>query len=143
MESIVAWMERMFSNWLQPGVEISVAIWILPVLPMLLFRKARGWGVTILMYSSYFNGFTCWWYSFMVCYRACGLVWLIIGLFLMGVGVVPLAVIGVAIRGMWPMFWNLILAIALAYGPRAIAVAVAYRESKRLDRMAEEVVAVE
>jgi hypothetical protein len=136
MSAIVDWMERVF-YWLQIGVVLSIAIWILAILPMLCFRRTREFAAVVLMYSSYFNGFTCWWYSFIICYRACGLLWLIIGVLFMGVGVVPITLIGTAIGGAWPIFWNVIIALALTFGLRVLALTVAYRVEKRREAEAE------
>src|SRR5260370_38199541 len=129
MQGFVAWMERVFF-WLQYGVAIPVAVWILVVLPMLLFRKPRPWAAAFLMYSSIFTGFVCWWYSFIVSYRVLGGFWLGVGLLVGGIGIVPIAIIGTAIAGLWLLFWNVVLAIVLTFAPRVLASVIAYRYAK-------------
>ncbi|SPF52943.1 membrane hypothetical protein [Candidatus Sulfopaludibacter sp. SbA4] len=130
MQGFVGWMGTVFS-WLRIGITITLAVWILAVLPMLLFRRARPIAASILMHSSIYTGFTCWWYSFIISYKVLGVVGLAGGLLLCGVGVVPLAIFGAARHGIWTVFWNLILAVALVFGPRILAVFVMYRHAKR------------
>ena len=50
---------------------------------------------------------------------------------MMGVGVVPLAIITSALHGQWFAFWNLILAVVLVFVPRAIVTFVVYRAARR------------
>jgi hypothetical protein len=47
-----------------------------------------------------------------------GLFWLIVGLLLVGVGVVPVAFIGLMIHGLWDGVLNLVGAVALFAIPR-------------------------
>jgi hypothetical protein len=131
MQGLVEWMSRIFFTWIQRGVSITVVLWILVVLPMLLFRKARPVAVSILLYSSLYTGFACWWFSFIVSYNLFGGVGLLIGLLIAGIGVVPLAIFGLAINGQWLGFWNLILAVGLVFGPRALAGFAMYRHAAR------------
>src|ERR1035438_3185364 len=93
LESLVGWMERVFA-WLQTGVAIIIVVWVLVVLPLLIFRKTREIAAVILVYSSIFTGVTCWWYSFIICYRELGTAAVIVGVLGGGIGVVPLAVVG-------------------------------------------------
>ena len=142
LESLVGWMERVFA-WLQNGVSIIIVVWVLVVLPLLIFRKTREIAAVILVYSSIFTGFTCWWYSFIICYRALGTAALIVGVLGGGLGVVPVAVVGVFIRSFWaPELWaifrNLIIALALVFGPRALAAFIAYRIGKQAEREEEQ-----
>jgi hypothetical protein len=136
MEGIVNWMESSVWPWLQAGGELVMAVWICVVLPLLLFRKSRRLAATILVYTSYYMGFSCWWFSFIVTYRVLGLLWLVAGFLFMGVGVVPLAVAGVFLKslggaGLWPTFWNLILALASAFIPRVVSVLIVHRITTR------------
>jgi hypothetical protein len=138
LESLVGWMERVFA-WLQNGVSIVIVVWVLVVLPLLIFRKTREIAAAILGYSSIFTGFTCWWYSFIICYRVLGTAALIVGVLFGGIGVVPLAVVGVFIRSfwapeLWVTFWNLILALALVFGPRVLVAFIAYRIGEQAER---------
>lgn len=124
------WMMSVFLR-LRDGVAIVLAIWGLVVLPLLLFRKTRSTGAAILMYSSFYTRFTCWWYGFIITYMLAGGWSLFFGLIMMGVGVVPLVIITSALHGEWFAFWNLILAVVLVFVPRAIVTFVVYRAARR------------
>ena len=130
MEGLVGWMETVLS-WLRMGITITLAAWILVVLPMLMFPKSRPIAAIILLYSSYYMGIACCWYSFVVAYKTLGGVWLAVGLLAFGVGVVPLAVFGAAMHGMWAVFWDLILGVTFACGPRALSVFIMYRHGEK------------
>jgi hypothetical protein len=97
MSALVAWMEGVM-EWLKMGVGLLLMVWLVVALPMLIFRRTRRFGTVVLLYSSLYNAFSCWWFSIIACYRTFGEVWLIVGVLLAGVGVIPLTFFGLLIK---------------------------------------------
>jgi hypothetical protein len=121
-EAIYPW--AIMSSWLAS----VICVWIFN--PMLFFRKFRQWGAFGLVYASYVFGFSCWIFSFIVTYKTLGGFWLIIGLFFLAVGVVPLALIGTVNYGLWSTVGDLAFAIALFFIPRLLGAYFVYRHEK-------------
>jgi hypothetical protein len=142
LEGIIKWMAELYP-WLFDVVENLVAVWILIVLPLLLFRKSRPIAIQFLLYSSYFTGLVCWWYSVVICYSVLGTFWLIFGLVLSGIGVVPITLIGIFFKSfwnqqLWEVFGNLVFLMALVIAQRGLAAFIVYRAARRLEREAEQ-----
>jgi hypothetical protein len=82
-----------------------------------------------------------WLFGFLVTYAAWGLIGVFIGLFLAGVGVVPLGMIASGLHGQWDMVWQLVLGIALTWGARGLAMWLATKvdqyEEEKLERAME------
>lgn len=93
---------------------------ILVLIPMAYFKKSRMYAGMGLFFTSYFFGFSMWIYSALVAYIFWGFFALIIGLFLAGIGVLPIAILAAIFNGEWSIFGNLIYMMALTYGARII-----------------------
>lgn len=135
MNALVGWMEGVL-DWLKLGVALVVWGWVLIVLPLLIFRRTRSRGAKLLVQSSYFTGFSCWWFCFILCYRAFGGAWLFVSLLVAGVGVVPLAFFGLMIKSFWtpglgPTVLDVFAAIMLFTVPRWLGLWVLHRIESR------------
>lgn len=108
-----------------------ISIFIL--IPMLFFKKTREWGAITLIFTSYLFGLTLWFYSALVAYILWGLIWLLIGLFLLGIGVLPIAFIASLISGEWIIVGNLIYMIVLTYGARMLGIYILERVEEDLN----------
>jgi hypothetical protein len=103
---------------------------------MLAFRQSRPYGGAVFLYSSYYMGLRCWWFCFILCYRVFGGVWLLLGLLLAGIGVVPLAFFGLIVKSFWtpglgPWLLSVFVAIMLSVLPRFLGLWIIYRCEKR------------
>lgn len=124
MNAIVNWMEGVLF-WLKMGVALVMWIWVLVILPMLIFRRTRARGAAILLHSSLYTAFSCWWFCFIVSYRLFGGIGLLIGLLVAGIGVIPLAFFGLMIKGLWtaglgPSVLDVFVSILLFIIPRTL-----------------------
>ena len=111
----------------------TLLIAIIILLPLSIFRRTRniaGWGLVI---SSFVFGFTLWVWGFLLTYVLWGAGALIIGLFIAGVGVIPIAMLATLFKGMWSIFAQLILLLILTFGARFLGVYLAER-AEELDR---------
>ncbi len=77
-----------------PFYELALAVAVFVLLPLTIWRKTRGAAGAGLMVTSYIFGLTTWLFSAAVTFGSFGWFGLIIGLLVLGVGVVPLAIIG-------------------------------------------------
>jgi len=105
---------------------LSIIMWIvflvdiLVVLPLALFRKTIGISGVGLFISSYIYGITLWFWALLLTYVIWGALALIIGLFIVGVGVVPIAILATIIKGQWATLAQIIFLLILTYGSRAL-----------------------
>ena len=77
-----------------PFYELALAVAIFVLLPLTIWRKTRGAVGAGLLITSYIFGLTTWLLGAAVTFGSFGWFGLIIGLLFLGVGVVPLAIIG-------------------------------------------------
>ena len=136
MNAIVGWMEGIL-DWLKLGVSLLLWIWVLVVLPMLVFRRTRARGAAALRYSSFYTAFSCWWFCFILCYRAFGGFWLFVGLLFAGIGVIPFAFFGLMIKSFWtpglgPWVLDVFAAIMLFTVPRWLGLWILERCEKNV-----------
>jgi len=108
---------------------ISISNWVLLVLifvliPMAYFKKTKVYAGVGLFSISYFFGFTLWLYSALATYIFWGFLALIIGLFFLGLGVLPIAIVASIFKGEWSVLVNLIYLMALTYGSRIIGLRI-------------------
>ena len=133
MEGFVGWVQESLFLWLRAAGAICIALWVVVLLPMFLLKKRREWVGVGLIYSSYLLGFTWWVFSFIVTYRTLGAAWLLIGVFT-GLGVIPLAVVGILVRGLWTAVPDLIFAVAITFLPKALGFWIMKREEHAAKR---------
>jgi hypothetical protein len=86
--------------------------------PMTFFKKLRRKAGKALFFSSFLFGLTAWVYSALVAYTLWDLLGLFIGLFIFGVGVVPVGIIAALISGEWIMASSIIYLIVLTLASR-------------------------
>jgi len=112
------------------GITFVIALIILT--PISIFKKARGFAGKGIVISSYIFGFTLWVWSFLLTYALWGGLGIFIGLFLFGVGIVPIAMLATAFKGLWAIFGQLILLTILTFGSRFFGVFLieSYESSK-------------
>ena len=70
------------------------------------------------MIASLVFGFTLWVWGLLFTYHLWGAIAVFIGLFLMGVGVVPIAMLATLFKGMWSTLGELVLLTVLTFGTR-------------------------
>ena len=77
-----------------PFYFIALGLTVFVFVPLTLWRKTRGVGSTALFIASYIFGLTTWLFGATITFSVFGWFGLILGLLFLGVGVVPLAIIG-------------------------------------------------
>lgn len=117
----VAFTISPFINWLA-GIllVINLVLLLFATIP-----KARGAIGLITYVSSYVYGLSAWIYGLAVTLALWGWMAVIIGLFIGGVGVVPIGMLAAIFNGHWDIFWTLLFTVILTYGARVIGHALA------------------
>lgn len=104
--------------WLFNISGITIAVVLFFLLPLSLFRRARNFSGLGLLTASWVFGATLWVWGFLLTYQLWGGIALIIGLFLLGVGVVPIAMLATLFNGMWSTLGELALLTGITFGTR-------------------------
>ncbi len=125
----VAFTIAPFINWLA-GILllINIVLLLFAVIP-----KARSVVGLIIYVSSYVYGLSAWIYGLAVTLALWGWIAVIIGLFLGGIGVVPIGMLAAMFNGQWGALWTLLLTAALTYGARIIGYMLANRAEQNND----------
>jgi hypothetical protein len=103
---------------------LSFLACILVLVPLAVFRRTQGFAGIGLYVASYIFGASLWMTGLLLSYTLWGLLAVFIGLFLLGVGVVPVALLATLINGLWSAFFGLVFLLVATYGSRSMAIYV-------------------
>jgi len=92
--------------------------------PLAVFHPTRGFAGNALFVASYIFGLSLWMAGLLLSYQIWGITAVFIGLFLAGVGVVPVALLATLFHGFWADFFGLILMLVATFGSRFMAIYV-------------------
>lgn len=113
-------------SFLLPISWLAVAVVIVVLLPLAIFKKTRGVSGLGIYIASYLFGATTWFLGATVTFVTWGWVGLVIGLVIAGVGVVPIGILAAFISLKEPTLGFSILAmVAITLGSRIGGVALA------------------
>lgn len=104
---------------------IVFAINIIIFLPVSIVKKWRAFSGISIFISSYLFGAILYFSGFIISYSIWGVTALVIGLFLLGVGVVPIALLATLVHGLWIPFFIMVALCVLTYGSRMIGITLA------------------
>ena len=104
-----------------------VAVDILILLPLSMFRSLRGFTGTVIFISSFVFGAVAWLLSFILTYALWGLWAVVVGILLFDGAVVPFAMFATVFEGMWEPFFTLLILVIVTFGSRVIGVSIADR----------------
>ena len=90
------------------------------MLPLYLFRKTKIFSASTIYYSSYLFGLQLWLSGLMLTLQIWGIWAVIIGLLLLGIGVIPIAIIATLFHGLWQELGELLLSLVLVFGSRML-----------------------
>jgi hypothetical protein len=121
----IRWLSVNSIEYMIFAVEIAVAVCVLILLPLSFFRSTRAISASGFFISSFVFGATTWVLGFLVTYDYLGLFWVFVGLVVALVGIVPLGIIGAAIKSDWTAAGILCGGLVMTYGARLAAGLVA------------------
>ncbi len=99
---------------------LALAFNIVILLPLALIPPTRPWAGLGFLISSYVFGLTGWFMGLLLTWILWGGLAVIIGLFILGIGVVPIAMLATLFNGMWIELGLLCLAVLLTFGLRIL-----------------------
>lgn len=112
-EKVLPWLS--FIMW--PAIILDLLIFV----PLgIIFEKTRGVSGVGLVVSSYIYGLILWFWSLLLAYLLWGFVAVFIGLFILGVGVVPVAIIATIFEGLWGTTGKLFLLLFMVFASRML-----------------------
>ncbi len=104
---------------------IAFGVVVFIILPLAIPRATRGFSSVALLIASFVFGATLWMEGLLLTLLIWGAGAVFIGVFLAGVGVVPIAMLATLIKGMWGPLIELVLLTILTFGSRAGAMSLA------------------
>lgn len=114
------WVGEKILPWLMLLSIFLLAFNILILVPLALIPLTRQWAGIGFFISSYIFGLTGWFMGLLLTWILWGGIAVVIGLLIMGIGVVPIAMIATLFNGMWPDLGLLLLAVILTFGLRIL-----------------------
>lgn len=114
------WLGEKVLPWLFIIMWPVLVIDIVVFLPMGIFKRTKGAAALGLSISSYVFGLTLWFWGLILTYIIWGTVGVLVGLFIAGIGVVPLSILATALEGEWSTLGQLAFLLFLTFGSRAL-----------------------
>jgi hypothetical protein len=100
---------------------ILLVLTFIVLIPLMVIKTTRPYSGLILFQMTYIFGGIAWFYSAHYCLYFLGIFWFVIGLFVVGVGVAPIAVVGAIIKGHWEFVAFIVVQLVATFGCRALA----------------------
>ena len=116
------WLSDKLYPWFIGLSTVAIAVSVFILLPLAAFKRTRGFSGAGLVIASYVFGATLWVWSLLLTYILWGAFALLIGLFIAGVGVLPIAMLATAFNGSWSICGQLILLTAITFATRGFGV---------------------
>ncbi|MCU0915057.1 MAG: hypothetical protein MUC88_10905, partial [Planctomycetes bacterium] len=110
--------------WLMLLSILTLAFNIGILLPLALIPPTRPWAGLGFYISSYVFGLTGWSMGLLLTWMLWGGAAVVIGLLMLGIGVVPIAMLATLCNGMWTELGLLLLFVVLTFGLRALGLAL-------------------
>lgn len=117
-----AWLGTVLYPWLTQIFGFVFWVFVLILLPLALFRKTRSFSGTSIYVTSFIFGTYLWITSFLITYDVWGLIAVIIGLLIVGIGIIPIAMLASLFHGEWSTLGQLILLLILTMGSRILGI---------------------
>jgi hypothetical protein len=127
-----AWLGEVLYPWLSRIFGVVFWVFVLILLPLALFRKTRSFSSTSIYVASFIFGAYLWITSFLITYDVWGLIAVIIGLFIVGIGVIPIAMLASLLHGEWSTLGQLILLLILTMGSRILGIRLEEKATRQL-----------
>lgn len=114
------WIGEKILPWLMLLSVVALGVCIVVLGPLALIRSTRLWAGIGYFFASYVFGLTGWFMGLLLTWMLWGGFAVFVGLVLLGVGVIPIAMLATLFKGMWAELGLLILSVVLTYGLRIL-----------------------
>lgn len=119
------WLSAKLLPWFQRLAVLGLLLTLLVLLPLAVPKTTRGFSSIAIFVASYVFGATLWMEGLLLTLSIWGVGAAILGLLILGVGVVPIAMIATLVRGMWGYLVELSVLVVATFGSRALALRLA------------------
>ncbi len=119
------WVAEKALPWLILLSVLTLAFNIVILLPLALIPPTRPWAGVGFFISSFVFGLTGWLMGLLLTWILWGVFAVLIGLFILGIGVVPIGMLATLFNGMWLELGLLFLAVVLTFGLRILGMTLA------------------
>jgi len=119
-----AWVSAVVLPFINLLSRIALFFTIVVFLPLSFLKKTRPFTGFMLLITSYVFGLAAWLKGFFWAYNIWGVVGVLIGVFLFGVGVVPVGALALLLNGIWEPMFALLLTVGAMYACRTYSVYV-------------------
>ena len=119
------WVSKDVLDYLNIAVAIAFAACVFVLLPLSLFRATRKASAYGFYISSVIFGVATWILGFLVTFQHWGVTGLLVGLFLAGVGIVPIGILASTSNASWLQVGDLALGLVLTFGARMVVILLA------------------
>jgi hypothetical protein len=120
-----AWVSSKLLPWFSIFTWVAFALVVFAFLPFAIPKRTRGFASVAILISSYVFGATLWMEGFLLTLALWGVWAVIVGLFIAGIDVVPIAMLAALLKGMWLPLVELILLAIATFGCRFGALSLA------------------
>jgi hypothetical protein len=120
-----AWASTKLLPWFSLITWLTLGILVFILLPLAIPKVTRGFSSVALFVASYVFGAILWMQGLLLTLAIWGIGAVFIGLFIAGVGVVPIAMLATLIQGMWVPLIELVLLTIMTFGSRIGAINLA------------------
>jgi hypothetical protein len=127
----LTWVSVKVLPWLKPAFLLALAASIFLCGPLALFRRTRGTAAAGLMIASYVFGAILWITALLLTYQLWGTIAVVIGLLIVGVGIVPIALLATIFSAEWWHLADLVVLLLLTFGIRFLALWLADKAGER------------
>jgi hypothetical protein len=132
-----AWVTVQVYPWVIGAAKWVLVVDVLALLPMAIFRPTRSASAFGLILSSIVFGLANWMFGFLTTLNFWGVFGVIVGLFLGGIGVVPVGMLAALLHGDWGVLGNLIFGTILSIGAGVLGSALLDHTGPRPVRIAD------
>jgi hypothetical protein len=120
----LVWISDRAIDYMYWPVNIAFAACIFIFAPLSLFRRTRAFSAGGFLVSSFVFGACTWLAGVLATYDYLGAVWVFIGLAVIGVGIVPIGIVGAMIHSDWLAAGLLFGSLVMTFGTRLIGAAI-------------------
>ena len=125
-----AWASAKISPWLMPLFGWTLLACLLVLAPAAFFRATRGVSAVGFLCASYVFGLVLWVWSFLLVLDLWGMFAVVVGLLMVGIGIVPVAVLAALFHADWASVGDLAIMIGATFGVRFLAVLIASKADR-------------
>lgn len=118
------WLSERLLPWFVLASFLALGFLLLVLLPLAAFRRSRTFASIAMLIVSYVFGATVWMEGLLLTMALWGTFAVVVGLFFMGVGVVPIAMLATLFKGLWGRLAELVVLTVLTFGTRFLALRV-------------------